>query len=179
MKNLIFKLTGEAGVRLLSTVFILLLARAVGAADFGRYSSVFAFASIFMIVVDLGTNSIVTREIARQVMDRPLIVGSTNTLKLLATLVALALAHGVARLKGWPHQQVMMVDALTLVAINYIATDYFSALLNGKEEMGWEAILKVSCRFCVIGAGLAAVFLQRSLLSITLWMGAAQSSVSL
>ena len=53
---------GEAGVRLASTAFILLLARYLGAENFGRYSSAFAFASIAVIFVDLGTNAILTRE---------------------------------------------------------------------------------------------------------------------
>src|SRR5712691_6747759 len=90
MKNYAYKLAGEFGARLLSTVFLLFLARFVGAAEFGVYSTAFAFASVFIILVDLGTNSILTREIARYPETRPQIIASVNFLKTVTAVVMLS-----------------------------------------------------------------------------------------
>src|SRR5258708_7807870 len=95
MKNYAYKLAGEFGARLLSTVFLLLLARIVGAAEFGVYATAFAFASVFMILVDLGTNSILTREIARRPHERARIISSLNFLKII-TSVAMLLCLWIA-----------------------------------------------------------------------------------
>src|SRR5256885_13539607 len=88
MRNYAYKLVGEIGARLLSTVFLLVLARVVGASEFGVYSTALAFATIFSIFIDLGTNPIVTREIARYPDKRPRIIASVNFLK---TLTAVAM----------------------------------------------------------------------------------------
>src|SRR5437016_3278274 len=89
MKNYAYKLAGEFGVRLLSTIFMLVLARAVGASDFGIYSTAFAFASVFSILIDLGTNPIITREIARHPHKRPQIIASVNFLKTITAVIML------------------------------------------------------------------------------------------
>src|SRR5689334_1463968 len=91
MKNYAYKLMGEGGVRLLSTVFLLILARLVGASEFGVYSTAFAFATVFAILVDLGTNPIVTREIARSPERRSQIVSAVNALKTIMSVVMLLL----------------------------------------------------------------------------------------
>src|ERR1035437_6632420 len=82
------KVLGEGGVRLLSTLFILFLARRIGAENFGRYSSAMAFASICVIIVDLGTNGILTREIARHPANRIVLASSSHFLKLVASVCA-------------------------------------------------------------------------------------------
>src|ERR1017187_9575035 len=79
------KLLGEGGVRLASTLFLLLLTRRLGPEDFGRYSSALAFAALCGIFVDLGTNTILTREIARHPEDRLRIAEASHFLKVLAS----------------------------------------------------------------------------------------------
>src|SRR5215472_7315032 len=102
------KISGEAGVRILSTLFLLLLARKIGAADFGCYSSAWAFASVFMILVDLGMSWIITREVARNSADQSGIIGAGNLLKLIASGLALTLIHLSAVLTGLAHDQIQM-----------------------------------------------------------------------
>src|SRR6266513_219369 len=89
MKNYAYKLTGEICVRLLSTIFLLVLARIVGAAEFGVYSTALAFATVFSILIDLGTNQIVTREIARYPHKRSQIIASVNFLKAITSILML------------------------------------------------------------------------------------------
>src|SRR5690242_5028049 len=96
MRNFAYKLAGEAGLRIFSSLFIFLLGRTLGAAPFGLYSTAFAFASLFMILVDMGINPIVTREVARDVPGRPLLLHSATALKLAASVLALLAMHVTA-----------------------------------------------------------------------------------
>jgi len=157
------KVLGEAGVRLASTGFILLLARHLGAENFGRYSSAFAFASIAVIFVDLGTNAILTREIARDPSQKGHLASASHLLKIAAALGAwLILAAATVVLKFRPEQRFLTL-CLAVVVIGQTLTDYFSALLNGIEEMGWEAVLKSLCRVLSLSLGFIALALRQPL----------------
>lgn len=180
-RNFIMKLVGEAGVRLLSTVFILVLARVIGAADFGQYAAAYAFVSLFMIFVDLGLNTIVTREIARVPDQRLSIMATSNFLKLTAACLTWALVHFFAQ--RWPAAtltQLQIIDPLTVLCIAYTLTDYMAALLSGKEEMGWEALLKSCSRFIsVLCGGGALLYTHRLYPTLVVSAGAAMMSLVL
>ena len=51
------KVLGEAGLRMLSIGFLLLLANMLGAEKLGQYSTAFAYAALCIVFVDLGTNA--------------------------------------------------------------------------------------------------------------------------
>src|SRR5579864_3894259 len=153
MRNLAAKLIGEGGMRLSSTLFVLLLARELGAAHFGLYSTAYSFAALFIILVDLGINSIVTREIARQPADRSKIVRAANLIKGIAAILAMAGIHIASRWSDFASAHRALVDALGVVVINYSLIDYMGALLAGIEEMEWEATMRILCRVIIVTAG--------------------------
>src|SRR5258706_733268 len=99
------KVMGEAGLRLVTTVFILFLARRVGAESFGLYSTAMAYAAFCAVFVDLGTNSILTREIARRPQDRVLIVETSQLLKMAAAIGSWLLLWGVTYLLQFGPQE--------------------------------------------------------------------------
>jgi O-antigen/teichoic acid export membrane protein len=178
-RNLVFKLTGEAGVRLLSTVFVLMLARILGVAEFGQYATAFAFVTLFSLLSDLGLNAIVTREVARRLADRPAVIAAANAIKLIASVGTWVVIHLVARrftrLEAVPPD---LIDVMAVVGISNSMTDYFAALLSGKEEMGWEAVLKITCRCISLGSALIVLFWTHSLFP-TMVTAATASIVSL
>jgi O-antigen/teichoic acid export membrane protein len=59
--------------------------------------------------------------------------------------------------------KVVLIDALGVVVFGYTLTEHFSALLAGKEEMGWEAILKVVSRSLGLSGAFIALWLHQSL----------------
>jgi len=173
VRNFASKLTGEIGVRLFSTLFIFLLARVLGAERFGLYSTAFAFASLFVIAIDLGMNAIITREIARDKPRRDLWLGSANVLKFCSAFLVLILIHLIGRWSDFARANQLLVDALGVVVVAYTLVDYLAALLAGNEEMGWEAFLRTLCRALVALAGIAALYATRSLVPVAVAMGAA------
>lgn len=90
-RNATFKVLGEAGSRLAGMLFYIFFARWLGAQDFGRYSFAFSYAALFAIVVDLGTNTIITRELARDPSRTSHFVPRLNALKTFSSLLTLAL----------------------------------------------------------------------------------------
>jgi O-antigen/teichoic acid export membrane protein/GT2 family glycosyltransferase len=172
MKNYAYKLAGEIGVRLLSTIFLLVLARLVGSAQFGVYSTAFAFASVFLIFVDLGTNPIVTREIARAPDRRGQIVEAVNFLKALtAAFMLLCLWACVYAIKISP-DKTRLIHWFGWVVIGTAFTEYYSAVLTGVERMGSEAVLKIVTKGVVILAALLVLLKTHDLYQTVRTMGA-------
>ncbi len=160
------KVIGEAGVRLLSTIFVLLLAHALGAEDFGRYSTAMAYASICIVFVDLGTNWILTREISRHPEERIRMAEASQLLKLVAALVSWLILLAFTFVLRFSPEQRYITLCLGVVVIGYTLSEYCCALLTGMEEMGWEAALKVLSRVLGVALGIMAILQHRSLKEI-------------
>ncbi len=167
MRNFTSKLIGEAGVRVLSSLFLFLLAHRVGVVQFGLYSTAFSFASLFAILVDLGTNSIVAREVARDVPNRSRLLRTANLVKLIAALFAFLAIHVAGYEFEFVRAHRRLVDSMGIIAIVYALTEHGGALLAGREEMGWEACLKISSRGIVVASGLLVLYRTDSLTAIT------------
>jgi O-antigen/teichoic acid export membrane protein len=161
---------GEGGLRLISTLFILLLARHLGAAGFGRYSTALAYAALCIVFVDLGTNAILTREMARHPGERIRIAETSHCLKALASIGSWLILLAVTYALRFSPQERRLTLCLGVVVIGQTLTEYFSALLNGIEEMGWEAVLKILCRALGLSLGFAALFSGKPVESIALAM---------
>jgi O-antigen/teichoic acid export membrane protein len=160
------KLIGEGGVRLLAILFYFILARRLGAEAFGLYSSALAYASLSVILVDLGTNAILIREIARRPKDRLHIVQSSHALKIVASFLALVLLWVFVLAIGLPPNIRFLTLCLGVFSVGQALTDYFCALLSGIEEMGWEAFLKTLFRAISVFFGIVPLSMGLPLSSI-------------
>jgi len=164
------KVLGEGGLRLLSTFFILWLARTLGAENFGRYSSAWAVATLCVIFVDLGTNAILTREIARHPTDRIRMAESSHLLKVILAIGSWCILLAATYALHFSPSQRRLTLCLGVVAISQVLLDYLATLLNGIEEMGWEAILKVVCRAIALSFAFWALWVGKSLMGIAVAM---------
>ena len=157
------KVVGEGGLRLLSTLFVLLLARRLGAEDFGLYSTAMAYAAICVVFVDLGTNSILTREIARSPEKRVHIAECSHFLKLAAALGSWLILLGVSYALHFSANLRTITLFLGIAVIGQTLMEYFSALLSGIEEMGWEATLKILSRALALSLGFISLWRHQPL----------------
>jgi O-antigen/teichoic acid export membrane protein len=160
------KVLGEGGLRVVSTLFVLFLARSLGAADFGRYSTALAYAALCIVFVDLGTNFILTREIARHPENRVQMARSSHLLKIAAAVISWLILWLVTVLFKFGAEQRFVTLCLGIVVIGQTLTEYFCALLSGIEEMGWEAALKVISRTLSLSFGFLSLALRQPLHAI-------------
>ena len=72
---------GRGAERLIRIVVVVVLARILGVRGFGVYSFVFAFAEVFAIFTDVGLQTVLVREIARDRDSAPRLLGSALVLK--------------------------------------------------------------------------------------------------
>jgi polysaccharide transporter, PST family len=166
VRNFVSKLAGEGGVRIFSFLFVFVLARRLGASDFGVYSTVIAYVSLFNIAIELASNAIIMRDIARSSEERVKAVSSANFLKLALSVAAFIGLHVVVRWTALASLPRLLIDCLGILVISYSLIDYAGILFAGKELMGREASLRVICRAIIAASGLVCMIFTRSLLVI-------------
>jgi O-antigen/teichoic acid export membrane protein len=162
-RNASFKVLGEAGSRLTGMLFYILFARWLGAQDFGRYSFALSYASMFMVVVDLGTNTIITRELARDHSRIGAFMARLNALKAVSSIVALGIIGASLLFLSSDSRTKQLVLAMGLFVIGTGLLEYFCAVLSGLERMGVEAFLKVAHKLLGLAGGGAGFFLYHTL----------------
>lgn len=148
--NTTFVLVARVISRLIALVMVVVLARHLGAADYGRYTTLVAYSAIVSVVADFGLDPLYTREVARHPDSQPRFLGTVFLGKLPLAAVAVVifgLALGSAGLGG------LLLPAAALLVL----TTYSQLLRNTFFAVGrveFEAIAIV----CEITIQAAAIF---------------------
>src|SRR3990167_2773138 len=75
--------------KIISFTYFVLIARAIGPADLGKYYFAISFTSIFGIFIDIGQSSVLTREVARRPNDTARLFSSVFLIKLPLALLSM------------------------------------------------------------------------------------------
>ncbi len=154
--NLKFKIIGEAVSRFSALIFYALAGRLLGAREFGLFSLAFSYASIFMIFSELGTNTIITRNLAQNKSTQGEIASTTTLFKFLLMPLTLLILHLVIS-HLYPGERIIFItDLMGLVALLTSIGDHQSAILTGVERVDIEAQLKALWKGGALG--LAVLF---------------------
>ena len=139
-KNTIVTLVSQAFYRGLGAIFTILLARDLGAGEFGVLSFAINFTGMFAIGADLGLNALIIREIAR---DRPLagkFLGNVVTLKLLLLVVIAGLMVGAMIFLGYPQQTTDVVYIFVIYTVFQTFITLFYSMFQAFEKMEYQAV---------------------------------------
>lgn len=164
--NALSKIAGEAGGRGAGMLLYILLARWLGAGDFGRYSFALSYASLFMVVVDLGTNLIITRELARDRSRLAEFTTRVNALKGASSLLTLGLIGLSLLFLPYDGQTRGLIMLMGLFVVGTGLLEYLCAVLSGLEHMALEAVLKTANKLLCLAGGAAGFFLYHSLSAV-------------
>ena len=167
-RNSIWKAVGD-GSRVFLALFLLLVARHYGPADFGAFSLLYAAIIFFSILADLGLNLLTTRQIAAHKADPGPYLKTFFTCKLAALPLWIVLPAIVC--VSFPYPGVTWVLA-ALVAGSFAMRnllEFFGAIFTGFELIQYEAALKLLAHALLLGSGFWVMARGLSLP----WIGAA------
>jgi O-antigen/teichoic acid export membrane protein len=138
--------------RLVALVTVIVLARHLGDAEYGRYTTLIAYSAIVSVIADLGLSPLYTREAARSPGRIPdylgTLLGGKVVLAVAASLV-LALALALANLGG-----LVVPGAALLVLTTYASLLRNTFYARGRVEFEALAILaEISIQASLILAG--------------------------
>ncbi len=141
--NLRFKTIGEVVARISALLIYAAGARLLGADGFGLFSLAFSYASLSSVLIDSGTLTLLTRDIARDRTTAPELIRSLTLYKFAVAPFALLLTYALVHLvdKDGVSLSIFLVMGLVSVATSF--TEHLYAILSGVERMDIEAGVKV------------------------------------
>ncbi|CAB1072602.1 hypothetical protein D1AOALGA4SA_1612 [Olavius algarvensis Delta 1 endosymbiont] len=88
IKNTLWLLFQKVGVRIITFILMIYLARSLGSSDFGRFTFASSFTLLFIALSDMGITTITIREVARFREKGPDYAGKCAILKIFLSILA-------------------------------------------------------------------------------------------
>jgi O-antigen/teichoic acid export membrane protein len=165
-KNTGIIIAGDIVNKVVSVFLIIYLARYLGAIGYGKYSFVFAFLSFFGVITNLGINTIITRDIARDKSHTGKIIGNASTLKLFLSIIAIAFAMILIRAMGYPEDIKAYVDVLALTLAFGAFGDVYSSVFQVNQKIEYGVISGLVDRLLSAALIIGIIFSNGTLLQI-------------
>lgn len=145
--NTIIQFVGKIIGAVFALVTIGLMLRYLGQEGFGEYTTITGFLSVFSILADLGLYLVVTREISKKESDENKIVSNAFTIKLLVSIIILALAPLVATFFPYSQQIKLgiIVGALSFlfILLNQILVGIFQKYFSMWKVAAGEIVGRI------------------------------------
>ncbi|MGH8218254.1 MAG: flippase [Steroidobacteraceae bacterium] len=169
---------GEKVLRMVATLVVgVWVARYLGPARFGLLNYAIAFVALFTFLADVGLQAVVVRDLVRRPEDRPGIVASAMTVRLLGASLAIGTTSGAI----WalrPHDAaarlMVLVIALGLIPQAWDIIDYdYQSRLNPRP-----VVLARTCSLIAFSLGRIALIVTNAQLVWFAWAVAGEAALS-
>jgi O-antigen/teichoic acid export membrane protein len=152
----------------LGFIYVVYIARYLGAEQYGILAFAFALAGIFAIVADLGVGTLLVREIARHKTAANAYFSNVLVLKLLLALLMFGLILLTTRVANLPPQ---IGSVISLVALYVIFTSFsqtFYSLFQAYERMEFQSLSTVAYSIIMLCGVATAISRGASVFSFAL-----------
>jgi O-antigen/teichoic acid export membrane protein len=162
--------------KVISLSYFVIIARAVGPVDLGKYYFAISLTTMFAILIDLGFANVLMREVPRRKEEAEKILGTVLAAKIPLALVSLFAVILFVNLAGYPQLTKtlvyiscasMLLDSFTL-AINSAIRGFHNLVYESIGSIIFQAIVLVSglivleigggLKFLMVGLVLASIF---------------------
>ena len=152
-KNIFWLSLSQIGSRFFRAIIIIYAARVLGAAEYGIFAYVLAFAGFFTLFSDIGVNAILTREIASHPEQKDKYFSTSFWLKIILLLISAVLVIFVAPHFSKIEKAVVLFPLMALIVFFDGLREFANAFLKGLEKMEWEAIVIIAMNVVIMVAG--------------------------
>lgn len=165
-KNSAFLFISQMIVALQSFIFVIFIARVLGDAALGQYSIAIAFTSLFLVVLDLGYNTLLIREIAKYKQEAERYVSNTLTIRIILSFVVIITIITSVNLLNYPTDVKNLIYLFAISTILNSLTDIFKVTFRAFEKMEYEALISTLSNFILVSVSIALLFLGYGLFAI-------------
>lgn len=165
-KNSLFLLVSQVIVAVQSFIFIIFIARILGDAALGQYSMATAFTSIFLVVLDLGYNTLLIREIAKHNDKAERYVSNTLTIRIIISFIVIITIINIVNLLNYPTEIKNLIYLFTISTIIFSLTDIFKVTFRAFEKMEYEALMTALSNFIIVFGSIILLILGFSLYAV-------------
>lgn len=155
-------------IKLILTLVVgIYLVRYLGPSDFGILSYAISFVALFATIATLGIDSILTRELVKDPLSEPSLLGSSFVLRVIgaiAVLVLLAIAVLITRDDSETVTMIFILGGVTIFQSLFVVDFYFQAKVQAKFTVMVQSAVIISSSLIK----LLLIYAQASLLSFVI-----------
>jgi len=130
----------------------------LGAANYGVFSFAIVFTSLFGILTNLGMNELMMREVARDKSKASKYSGNTVVMRLILSVIVIALIITTINLMNYPRETVLVVSIFGFYTILTSLAAIFRVTFRAFERMEYEALVSVIAKLISFSLGMAVLF---------------------
>ncbi len=139
-KNTIYMFTGNIVKKLFTLVLTLIVARYLGAANFGKLSFALGFVVLFSILTDFGAKILINREIARNKDKVNKYVSNVIILKVFLSIVMILVVGAAANILSYPSETIFLVYIAAFIFIFQSLGEPLNSAFRGFEVLQYSAL---------------------------------------
>jgi len=153
---------------ILSLALSIVIARSLGDVIFGKYSFALAFTSIFAVFSDLGYNTLLIREVARDKTIAGKYLNNVLCMRALLSLALFALIVITINIMGYPVDTKNAVYLFGIYTLLVSFSAVFKVTFRAFEKMEYEAGITIFTNLIRVSLGLLVLFLGYGLVELAL-----------
>ena len=140
--------------KIISFVYFILIARALGPTDLGKYYFAISFTTIFAILIDLGLTNVLIREVAKTKEQTQKILSNVVGIKLLLAVLVWMGVIILIKISGYSEvvKQLIFLSAISMVLDSFTTT--FFGIIRGFHNLLFESVSSVIFQLIVLFFGL-------------------------
>lgn len=158
----------------------ILIARNLGDVVFGRYSFAIAFVTILAIVLDLGYNTLLIREVARDETKASQYLNNVIGMRIILSIVLLVFISFISKIMAYPDEIKFILYLFGIAIFIQSISDVFSVTFRAFQQMHYESFnrilssiirLSLGAMVLLLGYGLIAmgiVFIITNIIQLTI-----------
>lgn len=154
VRNTVIQSIGRALMMGMSLISTALITRYLGPSDYGIYSFVFVYVSFFHIITDLGTNTIVTREISQDKKFSSFLLSNTISLRIVLSFFSISLACLIISIMNYPLTTKFLIYMASIILIVEALKTTIDIIFEANLKMEYVVISNVliSLSFLILTA---------------------------
>ncbi len=168
IKNSLILFASHVLTKLINLTVVLILTRMLGAEGFGIYSFSFAFVSLFMVLGNLGINSLLTRDIARNKSRINEFLGTSLPLLFYLSVLTFVVINTAVTFISWDAASKPAIRIFSLFLIFDNFSRHFVSVFRAFEKMEYEAYTNLVERLAMLFFAVILWKFNRSL-NFLLW----------
>ncbi len=167
-QNTVIQVLGKALTIALALIGFGFITRYLGQEGFGYFSTIYAFLTIFGILIDLGLQMTTTKLISDPTNDESQILSNALTIRLIASIIFLGIAPLIALFFPYPK---IIKTGIALAAFGFIFSSLTSTLTSLFQKhliMYKTVIADALAKIVYLGIIISAIYFNLGLLGIVL-----------
>lgn len=165
IKNTGIMLVGNLLFRFISLFITVYLAKYLGVENFGKYSFVFVYLGFFTIFIDLGTTTILVRQMARNIESMPKMIGNVHIIKTILSVVIIFIAVIVSS-KLYSKEMVIFIFIASFTLLFQAFSDTYGTVFQTTLNMKYDVAAKLTFKIISAILILYIIFIKGTLLQI-------------